>query len=210
MPGQRNAAIVVPRTQGLPRANSWGLMYYAANRLGATVHTKFVASGWRMKSNSSRFSILSKVAVAFSFLLAFSAAGAWAQMSAKRDADEAAIKQFVANFQDTWNSHDARGVAAHYVEDGDFSSVKGEPSHGRAELEDHYTTIFTTFLKNAHTTDTVRSIRFLGADLANVDIDWLVTDPAAPGGVLRKGLLTWVLARRNGQWMIVVYHEQAW
>lgn len=154
--------------------------------------------------------ISSKVILVFSLFLVFSAAGSRAQMSSSRDADSAAIKQFVAQFADTWNSHDARGVAMHYVEDGDFSSVKGEPSHGRKELEDHYNMIFTTFLKNAHTTDTVRSIRFLGPDLANVDIDWLVNEPSAPGGVLRKGLLTWVVARRNGEWKILVYHEQSW
>ena len=132
-----------------------------------------------------------------------------AQISAGRDADSAAIKQCVADFADTWNRHDAHGVAMRYVEDGDFSSVKGEPSHGRKELEDHYTTIFTTFLKNAHTTDTVRSIRFLDPDTASVDIDWLVTDPNATGGVLRKGLLNWIVTKRNGQWMIMIYHESA-
>jgi uncharacterized protein (TIGR02246 family) len=154
--------------------------------------------------------ILLKTILAASLFLVFFAADSRAQISSNRDADSASIKQFVANFADTWNSHDARGVATHYVEDGDFSSVKGEPSHGRKELEDHYNMIFTTFLKNAHTTDTVRSIRFLGPDLANVDIDWLVNEPSAPGGVLRKGLLTWVVARRNGEWKILVYHEQAW
>jgi uncharacterized protein (TIGR02246 family) len=142
------------------------------------------------------------------FLTCFSASSR-AQMSAGRDADAAAIKQTVAAFQDAWNSHDAHAVAMRYVEDGDFSSVKGEDSHGRKELEDHYNTIFTTFLKNAHTADTVRSIRFLAPDLASVDIDWLVTDPNAPGGVLRKGLLTWIVSKRNGQWMITVYHEAA-
>jgi uncharacterized protein (TIGR02246 family) len=159
--------------------------------------------GWKMKS------ILWKAAFAALVALAFSAAGAQAQMASGRDADTAAIKQFVTNFADTWNSHDAHGVAMHYVEDGDFTSIKGEPSHGRKELEDHYTTIFGTFLKNAHTTDTVKTIRFLGPDFATVDLDWLVTEPSAPGGVLRKGLLTWVLTKRNGQWMILVYHEFA-
>lgn len=154
-------------------------------------------------------SVPSKVALAFLLVLTFSAAGSRAQMSSNRDADTAAIKQTVAAFADTWNSHDAHAVAMRYVEDGDFSSVKGESSHGRKELEDHYTTIFSTFLKNAHTTDTVRSIRFLAPDIASVDIDWLVTDPNAPGGVLRKGLLTWVLTKRNGQWMITIYHEQS-
>jgi uncharacterized protein (TIGR02246 family) len=154
-------------------------------------------------------SIRLKAALAVLLFLTFSAVSSRAQISSNHDADTTAIKQFVANFADTWNSHDAHGVAMHYVEDGDFSSIKAEPSHGRKELEDHYNTIFTTFLKNAHTTDTVRSIRFLAPDLASVDIDWLVAEPSAPGGVLRKGLLTWILSKRNGQWMIVIYHEQS-
>jgi uncharacterized protein (TIGR02246 family) len=154
-------------------------------------------------------SVPSKVALAVLLVLTFSGAGSQAQMASNRDADTAAIKQTVAGFADIWNSHDAHGVAMYYVEDGDFSSIKGEASHGRKELEEHYTTIFSTFLKNAHTTDTVKSIRFLGPDIASVDIDWLVTEPNAPGGVLRKGLLTWIVTRRNGQWMITIYHESA-
>jgi len=154
-------------------------------------------------------SVKSKAALIILLFLTFSAAGSRAQTAANRDADTAAIKQTVASFADTWNSHDAHAVAMRYVEDGDFASVNGEPSHGRKALEDHYNTIFTTFLKNAQTTDTVRSIRFLAPDLASVDIDWLVKEPSAPGGILRKGLLTWILSRRNGQWMIVIYHEQS-
>ncbi|HLJ23554.1 MAG TPA: SgcJ/EcaC family oxidoreductase [Candidatus Acidoferrales bacterium] len=151
----------------------------------------------------------SRIVLAMLLFLAGSPVISRAQMPANRDADTAAIKQMVTAFQDTWNSHDAHAVAMRYVEDGDFSSVKGEDSHGRKELEEHYTTIFTTFLKNAHTTDTVRSIRFLAPDLASVDIDWLVSDPNAPGGVLRKGLLTWIVTKSKGQWMITVYHESA-
>jgi uncharacterized protein (TIGR02246 family) len=154
-------------------------------------------------------SVPSKAALTVLLFLTFSAASSRAQTASNRDADTAAIKQTVAAFADAWNSHDAHAVAMRYVEDGDFSSVKGEPSHGRKELEEHYTTIFSTFLKNAHTTDTVKSIRFLGPDTASVDIDWLVTDPNAPGGVLRKGLLTWIVTKRNGQWLIMIYHEQS-
>ena len=154
-------------------------------------------------------SLQSKAAFAVLLFFTFSAASSRAQMSSNRDADTAAIKQCVAAFADSWNTHDAHAVAVHYLEDGDFTSIKGEASHGRKELEDHYTTVFGTFLKNARTTDTVKSIRFLGPDTASVDIDWLVTDPNAPGGVLRKGLLNWVVTKRNGQWMIMIYHETA-
>jgi len=150
-----------------------------------------------------------QIVIAACMFVIFFTAGSRAQTGANRDADTAAIKQSVAAFADTWNTHDAHGVAMRYVEDGDFSSVKGEPSHGRKELEEHYNTIFSTFLKNARTTDTVRSIRFLAPDIASVDIDWLVNEPSAPGGVLRKGLLTWIMSKRNGQWMIVIYHEQS-
>jgi len=155
------------------------------------------------------FSFPVRAVLAVLLLTGFCAAGSRAQMSSNKDADSAAIKQAVASFADTWNSHDAHAVALRYEEDGDFSSVNGEPSHGRKELEQHYQTIFSTFLKNAHTTDTVRSIRFLAPDLASVDIDWLVNEPSAPGGVLRKGLLTWIMTKRNGQWIITIYHEQA-
>jgi uncharacterized protein (TIGR02246 family) len=169
-------------------------------------------SGLVSKLTTTRCAMISgrlKAAFAILLLFTFCAAGSRAQMASNRDADSAAIKQCVATFADAWNSHDAHAVAMRYVEDGDFSSVKGEASHGRKELEDHYNTIFSTFLKNARTTDTLRSIRFLAPDIASVDIDWLVTDPAAPGGVLRKGLLTWIVTKRSGQWMITIYHESA-
>src|SRR3984893_18289433 len=169
----------------------------------ASTDFKITAEGCAMSS------LQSKAAFAVLLFFTFSAASSRAQMSSNRDADTAAIKQCVAAFADSWNTHDAHAVAVHYLEDGDFTSIKGEASHGRKELEDHYTTVFSTFLKNARTTDTVKSIRFLGPDVASVDIDWLVTDPAAPGGVLRKGLLTWIVTKRNGQWMITIYHEQS-
>jgi uncharacterized protein (TIGR02246 family) len=154
-------------------------------------------------------SILVKTALTALAMLLCANFSALAQTASNHDADSAAINQFVTDFVNTWNNHDAHGAAAHYVEDGEFTSVKGDVSHGRKELEEHYTTIFSTFLKNARTTDTVRSIRFLGPDLASVDLEWLVNEPSAPNGVLRKGLLTWVLTKRNGQWLVLVYHEFA-
>jgi uncharacterized protein (TIGR02246 family) len=179
------------------------MMAAISGLLGQAAMLPNLLRGWAMNSN------LLKGALAGLLFLTFFAANSQAQMASNRDGDIAAIKQTVVAFQDAWNSHDAHAVAMKYVEDGDFSSVKAEDSHGRKELEEHYTTIFSTFLKNARTTDTVRSIRFLGPDLASVDIDWLVNEPSAPGGVLRKGLLTWVVTRRNGQWMIAIYHEQS-
>jgi uncharacterized protein (TIGR02246 family) len=144
--------------------------------------------------------------------LSFSAASSWAQMPSNMDTDSAAIKQCVAAWEDAWNRHDAHATATAYVEDGDFSSTTGAPSHGWKELEAHYNEIFTTFLKDARRTDTVRSIRFLGPGIASVDIDWQMTGAKTRDGKdapNRKGLLTWIVTKHNGQWMITIYHESA-
>jgi uncharacterized protein (TIGR02246 family) len=154
-----------------------------------------------------------KLVVVVSLSLALSSVLAWARMPANTDADSAAIKQCVAAWEDAWNRHDAHATAMAYVEDGEFSSTTGVPSHGWKELEAHYNEIFTTFLKDAHRTDTVRSIRFLTPDIASVDIDWQMTGARTRDGKdapNRKGLLTWVVTKQhNGEWMITIYHESA-
>ena len=153
-----------------------------------------------------------KTVLAAILFVSISASMSWAQMPTKMDADSTAIRQCVAAWEDAWNRHDAHATAMQYVEDGDFSSTTGVPSHGWKELEDHYNSIFTTFLKDAHRTDTVKSIRFLTPDIASVDIDWQMTGARTRDGQdapNRKGLLTWIVTRHGGQWMITIYHESA-
>ena len=154
-----------------------------------------------------------KAALAALLFLSFFGGVSWAQMAAGSEADSAAIKQCVAAWEDAWNRHDAHATATAYVEDGDFSSTTGVPSHGWKELESHYNEIFTTFLKDAHRTDTVRSVRFVGPGVASVDIDWQMTGARTRDGKdapNRKGLLTWIVTKqRDGQWKITIYHESA-
>jgi uncharacterized protein (TIGR02246 family) len=153
-----------------------------------------------------------KMVLAVFLVVSLFTAVSWAQMPSNSDADSAAIKQCVAAWESAWNRHDAHATAMAYVEDGDFSSTTGIPSHGWKDLETHYNEIFTTFLKDAQRTDTVRSIRFLTPELASVDIDWQMTGAKTRDGKdapNRKGLLTWVVTKHNGQWMITIYHESA-
>src|SRR5579862_1861673 len=152
------------------------------------------------------------VALAVFLVILFSPVLSRAQMPSNMDAESAAIKQCVAAWEDAWNRHDAHATAMAYVEDGDFSSTTGVPSHGWKELDAHYNEIFTTFLKDAHRTDTVRSIRFLTPEIASVDIDWEMTGAKTRDGkdiAVRKGLLTWVVTKHGAKWMITIYHESA-
>jgi uncharacterized protein (TIGR02246 family) len=97
-----------------------------------------------------------------------------------------------------------------FVDDGDFVSVSGVTFHGRKAIADHYVTAFSSTLKDAHRTDTVKSIRFLSPVIASVDVDWEMTGARTAGGAerpLRKGLLEPVLIKQNGRWLIAVFHE---
>ena len=107
-------------------------------------------------------SIPSKAAIAVLLFVAFFAANSRAQMASDRErgyGGHQAMRGRVGRCLEP--PRRARHGGMRYVEDGDYSSTTGIPSHGWKELEDHYNEIFTTFLKDAHRTDTVKSIRFL-------------------------------------------------
>jgi uncharacterized protein (TIGR02246 family) len=152
-----------------------------------------------------------KAVLAVFVLVAMAVSVSWAK-TGSRAADEAAIKKLVASYNQGWNNKDAHACAMLYTEDGDFTSVRGDSDHGRPALEKHYQVVFSTFLKNAHRTDTVRSVRFLSRTLASVDTDFELTGATAPNATeaakpVRKGLLTWIVKKLDGQWYIIVFHE---
>jgi hypothetical protein len=71
--------------------------------------------------------------------------------------------------------------------------------------------MFAAVFKDNHQTAVIRSIRFLGSDLASVDADWHMTGARTPDGVPRpprKGLLDFAMARRSDRsWLIEVMHN---
>jgi len=148
-----------------------------------------------------------RMALAILLFVSFSATVSWAETAASAKGDTAGVKKCVATWSEAWNRHDAHATTMSYEKDGDFASVNGEPAHGWKELEAHYNQIFTGFLKDAHRTDTVKSIRFLTPNIASVDIDWQLTGVKTKSGNDIKGLLTWIVTKHNGQWLITAYHE---
>ena len=130
--------------------------------------------------------------------------------SEKSDADSAAIRKTIEDFLAAFNRHDAQGWAAPFTEDGDFTNVAGLTRHGRREVQERFAGLFSTTLKDAHRTCTVRHIRFLTPQIAAVDADWeLVGSKGSDGSEnpVRKGLFTWVMVKGNGQWQFAVFHE---
>ncbi len=144
-------------------------------------------------------------------ILSFSLASSSAQMQIKTtDADSMAVKQVVTGYDNAFNQHDAHAVGALFAEEGDFTNMRGAGKHGRKDIEQNYGNLFGGGLKSSHRTDTVKNVRFLTPEIAQVDADWEMTGTKAADGSdspTRKGYLDWIVAKVNGQWLIVVFHE---
>lgn len=152
-----------------------------------------------------------RTVIAVWLLLSFCFATSWARGQVKtNDADSSAIRRTISEWSSAFDRHDAHSCAMRFVADGDFVSVSGLTFHGREAIEHHYSVAFSSTLKSAHRTDTVKSIRFLSPKIASVDVDWEMTGSRTAEGTQRpprKGLLEPVLVKQNGQWLIAVFHE---
>ncbi len=138
--------------------------------------------------------LLALVAMPFALTLARSTA---AKPADAASADEAAIKQVVAGFSEGWNSHDAHSMCLSLA------------VHTRKEVEDEHATLFSGLYKETHRTDTVKGIRTLAPDLVSVDNYWTMTGAKRRDGSdwpYREGYVNYLMAKRNGHWIIIVSH----
>ncbi len=155
---------------------------------------------------SGRARIAGAIFVALSFALIFTAQ----KQPAAAEGDSSAVKQLVTAYDEAFNKHDAHAVGELFAEDGDFTNMRGSSKHGRADIEQNYGNLFAAVLKNSHRTDTVKSVRFLSPEMAQVDADWEMTGTRSADGAenpVRKGLLNWMVEKKGGRWQIVIFHE---
>ena len=144
--------------------------------------------------------------IGIAILVTISPPGIGAQ-SAK---DEDGIKEALAGFVAAWNRHDAKAFSMVFAEDADFTNVIGMSAHGRADVEKFHAPMFATRFKDTSQKMTRTKIRFIKPDVAAVDAWWEMTGAKGPEGQdtpLRKGLLNFVMTRKDGKWFITVMHN---
>jgi uncharacterized protein (TIGR02246 family) len=132
-----------------------------------------------------------------------------AGQDAQRKGDDAAVRAVVAGFSDGWNRHDARAMCASVAEDVQWVGWRGDVTEGRKGVEDNHATLFGDLYKNTHRTDVVKSIRYLGPELASVDDFWTMTGARTREGAdwpYRAGYANFLMAKRGGQWIVIVSH----
>lgn len=126
-----------------------------------------------------------------------------------RAADDAAIRAAVNTFTNGWNTHDAHAMTTYVADDVEWVAWSGGVTHGRAAVEAGHHEEFADIYKNTHRVDTIRSIHYLGPELASVDFTWTMTGAKRRDGSdwpYRAGYVNWVMARRDGRWIVVISH----
>jgi uncharacterized protein (TIGR02246 family) len=123
--------------------------------------------------------------------------------------DDAAIRQVVAGFSQGWNTHDAHAMCSSLADDVQWVSWRGDVSHSRKQVEDDHATLLAGLYKNSHRVDNVKAIRYLTPELASVDNYWTMTGAKMRDGSdwpYRAGYVNFLMAKRNGRWVIFVSH----
>jgi uncharacterized protein (TIGR02246 family) len=128
-------------------------------------------------------------------------------MSHNRPADEAAIHAVLADSYKAWAAGDAAGMVANYAADA-TAIMTGSLRDSREVVRENMARAFEGPLKGTSTYNKQLNLRFVGRDAAIV---------ISESGILFPGQtevpdtgkvnVTWVFEKRDGQWLIVAYHN---
>ena len=116
-----------------------------------------------------------------------------------KNADLAAIRQAAVEFEAAFNSGNAKAVAAHWTEDGEYTSDSGQVFSGRAAIEKQYTVVLAAN-KGLKLKIVIDSLRLL-SDSAALEDGRAMLDPA-PVGPPATSKYTAVHVKVGGKWLM--------
>lgn len=114
-------------------------------------------------------------------------------------ADLAAIRQAAVDFEAAFNAGKAPAVAAHWTEDGDYTTDSGETFNGRKAIEKAYSS-FLAANKGIRIKFVIDSLRLL-SDSAAIEDGRAILDPA-PAGAPAISKYTAVHIKVDGKWLM--------
>jgi uncharacterized protein (TIGR02246 family) len=121
--------------------------------------------------------------------------------------DEVGVRAVVRGFEDAWNRHDMDAFAKLFATDADFVNVFGARWIGRHVIKQHHFASHATIFKTSVLTMGDTTIRFLKPDAAAARSVWHLGGLGSKDGKpapTRTGILTHVLERIDGRWLIVL------
>jgi uncharacterized protein (TIGR02246 family) len=125
-------------------------------------------------------------------------------------ADEAKIKDMIADFATAWHKTDAQALSMFWTPDGDFINPNGLVMNGRTEIQGFYAQAFAMGYAGTTASATVSKIKFLSSTMAMVDGTFEISGRTGSDGELsppEAGRYTVILVKRSGRWWILANRE---
>jgi uncharacterized protein (TIGR02246 family) len=124
--------------------------------------------------------------------------------------DTNALNDLPVKWEKYWNKHDMDSMGTLLTEDVDFVNVAGQWLKGKREtVATHKERHEVVFKESLWTTDSI-AIKYVRPDLAIMHVGWGITGDVDPDGVARKprhGLFTWIVTKKNNEWLILAVHN---
>jgi uncharacterized protein (TIGR02246 family) len=125
------------------------------------------------------------------------------------DADQQAVLGVLKGVYEAWEANDAEAFVADYLDDASVVQP-GVYKKDRQEIQSTMAGGFAGPLKGSRVIDQPRDVRFLNEDTAIVISEGGIVFPGQ-NAVPSEGMVraTWVLAKRDGRWLVAAYHYSA-
>ena len=122
--------------------------------------------------------------------------------------DEAAVRALYAQMMGGWNKGSGEAFAAPFAENGHLVGFDGAHFEGRDNIVSFHQPLFDKWLKGTRLVGEVKSVRFLGPDVALMH---------ALGGTVMRGksrpsperdsIQTLIAIKRAGEWSLVAFQN---
>lgn len=132
---------------------------------------------------------------------------------APRSVDEAAIRRVIAAYVDAWNANDMDAWGRLFTDDADYVNRNGGWWKSNADNVAGHRRIHDSLRRMRAPMDfaaTVESIELLAPDIALVHVTtrWPgISHAPGRGAVASDGIITAVLVKRDGRWLIRAFHN---
>jgi uncharacterized protein (TIGR02246 family) len=118
--------------------------------------------------------------------------------------DENMIRNWMSDYIERWNNHDAKAISLLFEEDADFIGGSGGLIKGRSEIEKLMEVEHSSVLKEWKLSASINDIRFLKPDVAIANGAYEATGIASNAQAAPlKGLHTSIMCKRGETWICV-------
>jgi uncharacterized protein (TIGR02246 family) len=141
------------------------------------------------------------------FTAIIAAAGVSAQKADDRSADETMIRANVAQLEKGWNAKNGADFAKPFAEDAAYVVINGMRIKSRLVIAKAHQGIFDTIYKNTTLALTIDAIRFLGPDVAVVQVSGSMKLVEGEATRTERARMTHVMTKTGDRWEIVAFQN---